>query len=268
MMVGNHCDCLVCRLETSLIDELDTEQAVEKFRLWAATSDILSAFPTALDLVAHLHRQSPAESSSVDRVILELVRGGTNGTESSLWQSILLLVFVPTIHRTTTQVSAAFPPLGRDDAAQHLFVTLIEFIRSADLRSHRSHVAFFVARRMRRSAFRWAIRESRLDLPTDWDSGTTESEEIDEASDEPDTGILLEKFLDDCQQRGWLSEEERTLLEQFKLEGVSAAELALASGHSVMAIYHRIQRLLERLRRIARNSGSRVRSEQLELFRP
>jgi DNA-directed RNA polymerase specialized sigma24 family protein len=81
------------------------------------------------------------------------------------------------------------------------------------------------------------------------------------------TTILLQQFLDNCQRRGWLSYEERELLTQFKLEGVSCPELARRSGHSVVAIRHRIQRLLDRLRRIAQTSDNGT-PEQLNLFLP
>jgi DNA-directed RNA polymerase specialized sigma24 family protein len=266
MMAGSDCDCLICRLEESLIDELSQEKSREEYRLWARSSEVLAVFPTASELIAHLHRQSEDQNSSADEVIAELVRTGMNGRLDPIGQSLLLLVFVPTIHRTTTQISAAFPSLGRDDTAQHLFATLLGFLHSQELRSQRSHLAFIVARRMRRNAFRWAIRECRLDLPMDWDPAPVTSEETDEARQESHARVLLAKFLDDCQRSGWLSEEERQLLAQLKLEGITGAELARRSGHSVTAIYHRIQRVLERLRRIARKSGSGT-PEQLDLFR-
>lgn len=266
MMAGSDCDCLICRLEASLLDELNRQKGLEGYRLWAASSQILAAFSTARELIAHLHRHSDGQSSSVDAVIAELVRPGRNGSLDPIGQSLLLLVFVPTIHRTTTQITNAFPSLAREDTAQHLFAALLEFLHSTELRSHRSHLAFFVARKMRRSAFRWAIRESRLDLPTDWDPAPTASAESDESRDESHAAVVLAKFLDDCQRRGWLSEQERRLLAQFKLEGIRAAELARRSGHSSTAVHHRIQRLLDRLRRIARKPAGSM-PEQLNLFR-
>lgn len=78
---------------------------------------------------------------------------------------------------------------------------------------------------------------------------------------------LLGQFLDNCQRKGWLSTEERQLLIEFKLEGISCPELARRKGHSVVAIRHRIQRLLDRLRRIAQTSGSGM-PQQLNLFLP
>jgi DNA-directed RNA polymerase specialized sigma24 family protein len=266
MMAGSDCDCLICRLEATLIHELNHEKGREEYRLWAASSEILAAFPTASALIAHLHRQNDDQSSSVDEVILELVRAGANRPRGALWQSLLLLVFVPTIHRTTTQISTAFPLLGREDTAQHLFVTLLEFLNSHDLRSRRSHLAFAVARKMRRSAFRWAIRESRLDLPDDLGTPTGAPEEPAENGGESAARVSLAAFLDNCQRRGWLAEEERILLSEFKFEGVTSAELARRSGQSIGAIEQRIYRLVERLRRIARKSGGTP--QQLDLFRP
>jgi DNA-directed RNA polymerase specialized sigma24 family protein len=266
MKAGSDCDCLICRLEQSLLDELNHEKRMEEYQRWAASSEILAPFPTVRQLLAHLHRQGNDQNSSADEVIRELVRAGASRPSRSLWQSLLLLVFIPTIHRTTSQIRAAFPSLGREDTAQQLFATLLEFLDSPDLRSRRSHFAFAVARRMRRNAFRWAIRESRLDLPTDWNPTPAAPQESDETREESHAGVLLVKFLDDCQRRGWLSGEERQLLTEFKLEGLTAAELAGRSARSATAIHRRIQRLVDRLRRIARQSGSRV-PEQLELFR-
>jgi len=266
MMAGSDCDCLICRLETSLIDELNNKMGWEGYRLWAASSEILAAFPTASELIAHLHQQGEDRNFSVDAIIAELIRTGRNGRLDPIGQSLLLLVFVPTIHRTTTQISAAFPLLGREDTAQHLFAALLQFLDSDELRLRRSHLAFAVARKMRRSAFRWAIRQSRLDLSNDSDSAPTVYGETKDGGESP-AGVSLAAFLDSCQRRGWLTEEERLLLSQRKLEGVTSAELARRSRQSVGAVEQRIHRLLEKLRRIARKSADAT-PQQLDLFRP
>ena len=102
-----------------------------------------------------------------------------------------------------------------------------------------------------------------------WDdtNGTSTTVLETDASDDSHASILLGQFLDNCQRRGWLSTEERELLIEFKLEGISGPELARRNGHSVVAIRHRIQRLLDRLRRIAQSSGSGM-PQQLNLFLP
>jgi len=192
---------------------------------------------------------------------LELLRQHAHTLLRPLLQKLLLLVFVPTVHRTTSQVAATFHSLARDDIAQHLFIVFLEILDSSEMLSRHSHVAFTISRKMRRSAFRWAIRESRGCRGDETNSACPVSTEL-EIGDE-----ALREFLDSCQQRGWLSTEERRLLTQFKLEGVSGPELSLRSGQSAVAVRHRVQRIVSRLRRIARTpvQGS---SEQLNLFLP
>jgi DNA-directed RNA polymerase specialized sigma24 family protein len=184
-----------------------------------------------------------------------------------MWQRLLLLAFIPTIHRTTTQITATFPSLTRDDTAQHLFAVLLEYLHSQELRSRQSHLGFTIARKVRRNAFRWAIRESRISLRDETHPTSTEAVEMDASDDDSHASILLGQFLDNCQRKGWLSTEERKLLIEFKLEGISGPELARRNGHSVVAVRHRIQRLLDRLRRIAQTSEN-GKPQQLNLFLP
>ena len=267
MMAGSDCGCLICRLEASLLDELRHEKGLEEYRRWAASSRVLAAFPTPAELVEHLHRQHSEERNlSADEILLELVGTGGKGPFDSLRQQILLLVFVPTIHRTTSQVSAGFPALAREDTAQHLFAALLEFFDSRELRARRSHLAFTIARKMRRGAFRWAIRESRIKLADEPDRSRALPDETETSGDASQAAVLLADFFDKCQRRGWLTEEERQLLIRFKLEGLSGADLARRSGRSALAIRHRVHRLLERLRRIAQKPGAGI-PEQLDLFR-
>jgi len=266
MMAWSHCECLVCRLEKSLMAELSDERTNEDYRPFAASSDILSAFPTPLDLVREIHTSNDRNhNSSADPLILELLKRNSSSGVQSIWQRILLRVFIPTIHRTTSQITASFPSLARDDVSQYIVCSFLEFLRSRDLQTRRSHIAFTIARKLRRRAFRWAIHEARGAGREETDgSRTTEIEDVVE--EEPFSAkILLRQFLDDCQRIGSLSSEERDLLVQFKIEGVSCLELALRNGHSAVAIQHRIQRLLDRLRRIARKTP-RGLQEQLELF--
>jgi DNA-directed RNA polymerase specialized sigma24 family protein len=263
MMVRSNCDCLVCRLETSLIAELNDERSREQFRLLSASSPILSSFASAFDLIGHLHRDHQQHSSS-DSVLFEILARIGDTAFAPVGQSLLLLVFIPTIHRTTSQITASFASLARDDAAQSLFAVLLEFLRSKELESRRSHIAFTIARKIRRNAFRWAIRESRKSLRNET-RGTYATPVEAEAPEDSHSLEVLDQFLDRCQRRGWLSYAERRLLTQFKIERISASELARRSGLSAVAIRHRVQRILARLRRIARKSEV-SRPEQLDLF--
>jgi DNA-directed RNA polymerase specialized sigma24 family protein len=267
MKAGSSCDCLICRLEASLVAELSNPHTQEEFRLFAASSQALSVFPTAVELILHLHRQQDHEqNSSSDQILLEVLGRSGDALLHPMGQRLLLLAFVPTIHRTTTQITISFPALARDDTAQHLFTALLELLPSSELQSRRSHLAFTIARKIRRSAYRWAIRESRTALRNDSDGTRVALPDAEVSGQDSRSNILLQQFLDDCQRRGWLSAEERELLTEFKLEGTSGQELALRSGHSAVAIRHRIQRLLDRLRRIAAKPGTVVTPEQLNLF--
>jgi len=268
MMTASYCDCLICRLEASFIAELSDDRNEDDFRLFAVSSPILSGFPGALELVRKLqdhdnHEQSP----SSDEILLDILGRGNDAQFRSMWQRLLLLVFIPTVHRTTSQIVTTFPSLTRDDTAQCLFAALLEFLHSEDLRSRHSHLGFTITRKIRRSAFRWAIRESHRSLRDETDGKSAAALETDAVHDDPYANILLRQFLDNCQRRGWLSFAERELLIQFKLEGISGPELARRNGHSAIAIRHRIQRLLDRLRRIAQTSNNGA-PQQLDLFVP
>jgi DNA-directed RNA polymerase specialized sigma24 family protein len=267
MMAGSSCDCLICQLEARLIADLSDGSRQEDFRLFASLSATLSAFPTALELLEHLHSQDHDANAFSDQVLLEILGQNGDARLDPLRQSLLLLVFIPAIHRAATQITSAFPALSRDDTAQHLFAVLLEFLPSRELQSRRSHLAFTIARRIRRGGFRWAIRESRISLQKEMDGNSDATLEVEARGESSHADILLEQFLDGCERRGWLSLEERELLVQFKLERVSSPELAMRSGHSAVAIRHRVQRLVDRLRRIAGKTASPA-PEQLKLFRP
>jgi hypothetical protein len=258
MIAGSHCDCLVCRLEKNLLAEfreVETNQGC-----LASPSGALAAFPTYLDLIGYLHApDAPHHTASADALLLEILKQRPR----SLRQRLLLLVFIPTIHRTASQVTAIFPSLSRDDISQQVVSVFLDFLHSTELETRRSHVAFTIARKLRRSAFRWAIRESRAAASEDVERNPAADELASEA--QLPAQRLLHQFLDSCQEHGWLSIEERHLLIQFKIEGVSCLELARQNGPSAIAIQRRIQRLLDRLRRLAQQTR-RENLEQLQLF--
>lgn len=265
MNARSHCDCMVCRLEKDLTVELEQDSANQEYREVAAIVPLLSGFPTPIGLLSHIHRPDPDRRSFADPLILELLRQNWASAHSNLWQRILLQVFIPAIHRTTSQVTTAFPALARDDVSQNIICSFLEFLQSRELRARRSHLAFTIARKLRRNAFRWAIREAR---------GTSLEEADGSAASSPDSlsheesfsaTILLYEFLDQCQKIQSLSQDERELLLQFKIEGLSCEEIASRNGHSAIAIQHRVQRLVDRLRRVARQRTANLPT-QLPLF--
>jgi len=262
MMAGPNCGCLVCRLEKSLMSELEHETVPMELQVVGDASSFPVRFKRALDLIATLHTAAPpAGTVWADHLLVALVRANASARARSTWQQFLLLAFIPTIHRTATQVRATFPSLVRDDVSQHVIALFLESLSSGEFQRLASHVAFAIARTLRRRAFRWAIRESRLAIPED------ASASFLEASQEPKPlapELILGRFLDHCQRAGWLSGEERHLLVEFKLERASYQEHARGNGHSAVAIRHRVQRIVDRLRKIAQKAPP----HQFELFSP
>jgi DNA-directed RNA polymerase specialized sigma24 family protein len=266
MMTGSNCDCLVYRLEKNLIAGLSDETANQDCG-HVAPGSVLSRFPGPLDLVRELHApDDPTDSTSVDALLLELLKQNDAAPPPSVWQRILLLAFIPTIHRTASQVRMMFPSLARDDTAQHVVTVFLEFLGSSEVRARHSHLAFTIARKLRRQAFRWAIRETRGAPPEELERGAAPKTENARAEEPLYAEVVLDEFLDNCQRMGWLSIEERGLLVRFKLDGVTCREIAGRNGHSAAAVRHRIQRLLDRLRRLAHRTQWEHAPEQMELF--
>ena len=266
MIAGSYCDCLVCRLEKSLLAEFRDADVCDDYPSGAVPGNPLSAFPTYLDLIRHLHAPAdPSDSSSSDALLAALLQQDSKIRPRLPRQQLLLLVFIPTIHRTSSQINATFPCLARDDISQQVLSVFLEFLHSTELRTRRSPLAFTIARKLRRNAFRWAIRESRSATSDEVEGGLVPPADA-VASDGPVPAEgRLREFLDSCQERGWLSFEERHLLVEFKIEGVSCLELACRNGHSAVAVQRRIQRLLDRLRRLAQKTPRDV-PHQLRLF--
>ncbi len=266
MIAGPNCNCLICRLETSLATELGTAANHENYRQIAASTLILAGFPFPLDLIQHLHRpEIVRKDPSPDQILVELIRQRSNLSLQQFRHSMLLLVFIPTMHRTATQLSSSFPSLARDDIAQHAVTVLLEFIDSKQLQSRQSHLAFTVARHIRRAAFRWAIHESRIAGAEEPDGPLRKPTELETSEDHSHSAVLLREFLDNCERKGWLTSVERRILTQSKIEGVSCQELSRRDGRSSVALQHRIQRLIDRLRRLTRKQLNEI-PQQLELF--
>lgn len=266
MIAGYSCDCLICRLEKHLIVALEQERTRADYRALVSLQTELSSFSSPVALVRELHEHPKYDHSSVaDLLLIQVLRESCRGDPHPIWQQILLLLFIPTIHRTTTQIVMSFSSLARDDVSQHVLTMFLEILISHDLKSRNSHIAFTVARALRRKAFRWAIQESRGFARDDLDNLATETSERVLLQDAITPRVLLNEYLDACQRAGLLSAKDRALLISSKIEGLSYAELARRNGHTAIAIKRRIQRLIERLRRIATTNALDL-PKQLELF--
>jgi len=249
------CCCPVCELEHALLRELKSGHGEHEYRTFALPSPVLSAFPTCNDLLLHLRESQQTENhaSRSDEILAELLRLSRN-PQQEIGRHIVLLILMPAIHKTSSQIAAGFPSLTRDDIAQHLVTSVLEIVYSQTLQAQRSHFAFTISRAMRRSAFRWALREaSSTAVPNIQE--TILNEFPTNAKTNFEHGIVLGEFLGRCVSCGLLSPSEHELLVLFKIHGVSSETLAARQNLSDVAFRHRMQRVIEKLRRAARASS-------------
>ena len=247
MSQQSHCRCLLCGMERHLTEEFSQPEGQNAYRQFASFSPVLSAFPAASDLISYLHTEHNAENGthSKDGILAELLRETTNCGRSRLSRELLLLAFVPMLHRISRQVVKRNRGLQSDDVAQHVVTAFLESLGSPEFAGRDSHVAFAIARFMRRNAFAWAERENR-----DYGNGFDRVETLEGA---PHFGgpqpieriVLLRHFLDRCRKRGVLSGEDLERLVQFKLGELPSVDYSNASRQ-------RMKRLLAKLRHAAK----------------
>jgi hypothetical protein len=262
------CRCLLCAMEHSLTEQLAERTAEKAFRELGDSRSLLSAFPSAAALLAYLHSSRSLNNGnlSADQILAELLQTIATGSGSFLLRDLLLLAFIPMLHSTARQVARRYPSLGRDDIAQHVVAALLQILGSPEFYGRSSHVAFAIARILKRNAFEWAERECRSPV---YDGSLETIPEVAFGHDTPEPierAALLRHFLYRCQQRGLLTGEDLELLVQFKLD---AARDATPGGPAAIysnASRQRMKRLMSKLRRIARTPRLNRDEAQLRLF--
>jgi hypothetical protein len=165
--------------------------------------------------------------------------------------SLLVLVFVPMLHRTVRRVVMWQPLLAEEDVVQQALGVLLEFLRSDDMRIRQSHFAFAISRAVKRQVFAWAAREERKQALVNQAGDAFPPLATEESFERY---AQLRHFLHRCASRGDLTDSELNLLIQFKLEGASNGEVLYApnGNSSSNAARQKLKRLLAKLRRLAR----------------
>ncbi len=239
------CACSVCEMELRLLASLAVAED-EAFLAFAESSQ-LQGHSSVADLV-RLLRTAPAHAQS-DGVLGELLKG--RAARPSFIDSLLLLVFVPMLHRTVRRVVMWQPLLAEEDVVQHALGVLLEFLRSDDMRVRQSHFAFAISRAVKRQVFAWAAREGMKQALLNHAGDAFPPLVIEEPFERY---AQLRHFLHRCAARGDLTYSELDLLFQFKLEGLHNGEdLHASNGNSSSnAVRQKLKRLLAKLRRLAR----------------
>jgi len=172
--------------------------------------------------------------------------------DQELQQHLVLLVLMPALHKASRQLMAGFPSIPREDMAQHLLTTVLEILRSKAMRSQQSHFAFTIIRQLRRNSFRWALRESKFGANSEPEAHVMAETKV-ETDVSFETKLFLRDFLHRCLSNGQITQDEYELLIAFKLEKIDAGVLAAREDLSEIAFRHRLQRIINRLRRIAQH---------------
>jgi hypothetical protein len=263
------CRCLICALERSLTDQLAERHRQERYQQFADSRSLLSAFPSASDLIAYLHtrRNTGNGTHPADRILAELLQTTAADGDVAALRDLLLLAFIPMLHSASRQVASRYPSLSTDDIAQHTVASLLQTLASPEFYGRSSHVAFAISRILKRNAFEWAEREYRSpvhaatpELPFDAPSTHDTPEPVERAA-------LLRHFLHRCQQRGLLTGEDLELLVQFKLDAARDGKPGGPAAVYSNASRQRMKRLLGKLRRIARTRPDKTQDDvQLHLF--
>ncbi len=254
----SHCTCTICDIEKCLGLELGLPEVHQMYRQIAAEKPLLAGFPTVFHLVASIHgcRNTKDRAAFSDLILVQLLSGATLAIHWEYLEKVLLLVFIPTAHAAVRHVSYHYQFLAREDISQVALTTLILCLRSRTWQAQRSHFGFVVARKLRRSLFRWARREFQSTSQfvaqhiADGFSFRQTAEESFERH------AILRHFLNLCQQRAYLTPDEINLLIDLKLEEAVDAGVSGPTGRTSNPFRQRVKRLMNKLRRLARTSTS------------
>jgi hypothetical protein len=236
------CDCTLCHIEVRLLKNLALTQG-DIFGSSAEFGQLLHHASSIPDLLLPL-RASPADASS-DELLRELFN--MRASRPSFVESLLVLAFVPMLHRTVRRVVRYQPALAEEDVTQQALSFLLQFLRSEEMRTRRTHFAFAISRAVKRQVFGWARREGTKDALLD--RGTDIFAPLEESFERY---AQLRHFVHRCVTRGDLSEAELDLLIRFKLEGNNGDDFDSPNGNASNALRQRLKRLLAKLRRLAR----------------
>jgi hypothetical protein len=224
----------------------DLRMAEERVRELFLSSQRLRTFDSAAALLSHL-RSSPVNSDS-DDIFRDLLN--VPADRWFLAETLLLLMFLPMIHRTVRCIGKKHPTLSREDITQESLGLFLQFLRSTELHKRTSHFAFAISRAVKRQLFVWAAKESNH---RSIQGNGSEKVLSNLVADNPcEELVWLHHFLHQCLMRGVLSFNEMDLLIQFKLEeNYGDDESGSSPRKSSNAVRQRLKRLLAKLRQVA-----------------
>ena len=139
MSLQTSCACPLCAIEAHLFSGIACEDdSFAEFKVSTNIHNSLSV-PDVLQLL----RASTAGARS-DAVLAQLLR--LQSKWPAFADSVLVLAFIPMLHRTVRRVLACQPSLAEEDVVQQTLEILLQVQDSNDLRIRQSHFAFAISR--------------------------------------------------------------------------------------------------------------------------
>jgi hypothetical protein len=212
-----------------------------------------------------LHEQDAANHNAGSEILHAVIHAIAERPSEEFGQQLLLLAFTPAIHKICSEISQRFPSLPPEDIAQQAWLCLLEAARSTVIARQNGHLLLALVREFRKNTFRWAIKEARITTTEDVNTDGEAPEQVSE--DNLQRGYEICEFLRHCRSRGALSEADYELLLKFQCEGFEAAELRGTRWGSAKAVHHRLEKILNRLRRLAEDPDS-LKPEPAAIRRP
>ena len=264
MLENLRCKCHICKVERHLIKSLTQPPTSVRFSAIALSSPALARFSNVSELLSDLHsrRNGDSEASLAVELLSVLVRAGTDVFDVGLIQSVVVLAFTPTIHRTHRELCAWFRDLESEDIGQQILTLFLELVTSASPTLMNSHLPIALTRTLRKNAFRWAEKEQRVAIQREAEKSVEAAEPF--GYDAFETVAVLNDFLDHCQRTGILSVFERDLLIRLRVDGFFAKEIIHThTALSENAVHCRVLRILQRLQKAADDVGTKSASSSL-----
>lgn len=251
-MKENNCQCAICHVEAALLDSLSTQTARTHFQALAKNYLVLNHFTSPVELITQLHEHGENTYNAGSEILHALIHAIGQSHFEEIGQHLLLLAFTPAIHKLCREITQQFPSLPLEDVAQQATLCLLEAARFPWIASQNGHLVLALVRTFRKDTFRWAIKEANI-VTADWEDLAAHTPEP-AVEDNVERNCAVNAFLQQCRSKGLLSDADYDLLVKFYCEGFEASELVNERvGLTPKAVHHRVETILGRLRRAARD---------------
>ena len=111
MIPAKGCHCPMCRTERQLIASLEHSNGKKSFQKLCDLCPPVRKFSSISEFISHLHTTdgNSERHRSNDQLLSALVRALAGNQSDSVLQAVLILAFIPALHRTSRDAVRAVP---------------------------------------------------------------------------------------------------------------------------------------------------------------